>query len=85
MEHGPNMQSYEKGYKDFSLPVPETFPFPLDVFDQWGKRITLFWTDGALDKKFTFDELPKTVSGKIKRKELKTGEFLTERNSVEYG
>ena len=57
------MKSYAKEYRDFSLPVPEYFSFPLDVFDRWGERPALFWTDGVLDRKFTFNEL-KLLSSK---------------------
>lgn len=57
------MKSYEKEYRDFSLPVPEYFSFPLDVFDRWGERPALFWTNGAQDRKFTFNEL-KLLSSK---------------------
>ncbi len=32
------MKSYEKEYRDFSLPVPEYFYFPLDVFDRSAER-----------------------------------------------
>jgi len=63
MKQRPNMKSYEKEYRDFSLSLPQYFSFPLDVFDRWGKRTALFWTDGAIDRKFTFDEL-KTLSSK---------------------
>ncbi len=63
MEQRPNMEAYEKEYRNFSLPVPQYFSFPLDVFDRWGKRTALFWTDGAIDRKFTFDEL-KILSSK---------------------
>ena len=63
MEQAPNMKSYAKEYRDFSLPVPEYFSFPLDVFDRWGERPALFWTDGVLDIKFTFNEL-KLLSSK---------------------
>ena len=57
------MKDYQKEYKEFSLPVPERFSFPLDVFDKWGNRLALFWTDGEQEKKFTFDEL-KILSSK---------------------
>lgn len=63
MEQAPNMKSYEKEYRDFSLPAPEYFSFPLDVFDRWGERPALFWTDGVLERKFTFNEL-KLLSSK---------------------
>ena len=63
MEQAPNMKSYEKEYRDFSLPVPEYFSFPLDVFDRWGERPALFWTDGVMERKFTFNEL-KLLSSK---------------------
>ncbi len=57
------MKDYQKEYKDFSLPVPEKFSFPLDVFDKWKGRLALFWTDGEKEKKFSFDEL-KNLSSK---------------------
>ncbi len=63
MEQAPNMKAYAKEYRDFSLPVPENFSFPLDVFDRWGERPALFWTDGVQDIKFTFNEL-KLLSSK---------------------
>ncbi|MBI4690560.1 MAG: hypothetical protein HY754_09895 [Nitrospirae bacterium] len=69
------MNDYKKEYTNFSLPVPERFSFPLDVFDKWGDRLALFWTDGVKEKKISFADLPKTISGKIKRKELKIREF----------
>lgn len=53
----PNMQDYEKEYREFSLHVPEKFSFPLDIFDKWGERIALFWTDGSREEKFSFNEL----------------------------
>jgi acyl-coenzyme A synthetase/AMP-(fatty) acid ligase len=63
MEQPPNMKSYAKEYRDFALSVPEYFSFPLDVFDRWGERTALFWTDGILDRKFTFNEM-KLLSSK---------------------
>ena len=54
MKQTPNMQNYQKEYRDFSLPVPEYFSFPLDVFDRWQSRTALFWTDGVLDIKLSF-------------------------------
>jgi acyl-coenzyme A synthetase/AMP-(fatty) acid ligase len=51
------MKDYQKEYRDFSLSVPQRFSFPLDVFDKWGKRLALFWTDGENEKKFSFDQL----------------------------
>jgi len=57
MEQSPNMKNYEKEYKEFSFIVPEQFSFPLDVFDTWGDRLALFWTDGKKEKKFSFTEL----------------------------
>lgn len=63
MDAAPNMSDYRKEYGTFSLPVPELFSFPLDVFDRWGDRCALFWTDGAAERKFTFDEL-KVLSSK---------------------
>lgn len=63
MEQLPRMESYETAYRDFSLTVPQYFSFPLDVFDRWGNRTALFWTDGVIEKKFTFDAL-KSLSSK---------------------
>ena len=57
MEHQSNMKDYITEYRNFSLPVPERFSFPLDVFDKWGDKPALFWTDGAAEKKFSFNEL----------------------------
>ena len=52
MQSVPNMQDYSKEYKEFTLPVPDKFSFPLDVFDKWGERLALFWTDGIIEKNF---------------------------------
>jgi acyl-coenzyme A synthetase/AMP-(fatty) acid ligase len=51
------MKDYQKEYREFSLSVPERFSFPLDVFDKWGNRLALFWTDGENEKIFSFNEL----------------------------
>lgn len=50
------MTNYEKEYREFSLHVPERFSFPIDVFDKWGDQLALFWTDGTIEKKLTFNE-----------------------------
>ncbi|MEW6162180.1 MAG: acyl--CoA ligase [Nitrospirota bacterium] len=63
VELSPNMKDYQKEYKEFSLKFPERFSFPLDVFDNWGNSLALFWTDGEKEKKFSFDEL-KILSSK---------------------
>jgi len=57
------MKDYQEEYRGFSLPVPERFSFPLDVFDRWGDRTALFWTDGFIEKRLSFNEL-KTLSAK---------------------
>jgi acyl-coenzyme A synthetase/AMP-(fatty) acid ligase len=57
------MKDYKKEYRDFSFSVPERFSFPLNVFDKWGDRLALFWTDGDEEKKFSFEEL-KILSSK---------------------
>jgi hypothetical protein len=57
METPPNMKNYEREYREFSFSVPERFSFPLDVFDKWGDRPALFWTDGSAEKKFSFNQL----------------------------
>jgi len=62
MEHQSNMKDYITEYRNFSLPVPERFSFPLDVFDKWGDKPALFWTDGAAEKKFSFNELKMSSS-----------------------
>lgn len=63
MKQSPNMKDYYKEYDGFHLPVPERFSFPLDVFDKWGGRQALFWTNGTDDKIFSFSDL-KTLSSK---------------------
>lgn len=73
-----NMKDHEKEYKEFSLYVPQRFSFPLDVFDKWaeirskGERLALFWTDGVVEKKFSFNEL-KSLSSKGAGALRKTG------------
>ncbi len=57
------MKDYRKEYGKFSLSVPERFSFPLDVFDTWEERQALFWTDGVIEKRFSFNEL-KILSSK---------------------
>ncbi|MGE5238773.1 MAG: acyl--CoA ligase [Chloroflexota bacterium] len=51
------MRDYASEYGSFSLPVPEHFSFPLDVFDRWGEGLALFWTDGTVEKRLTFRDL----------------------------
>ncbi len=57
VEKAPNMTDYDREYREFVLPVPERFSFPLDVFDRWGNRQALFWTDGRRERRFTFRQL----------------------------
>ena len=57
-----DMKKYYEVIKNFKLDVPEKFSFPLDVFDKWGNRPALFWTDGNELKKFTFSELTELSS-----------------------
>ncbi len=66
------MKDYNKEYAEFSLSIPERFSFPLDVFDRWGDAAALFWTDGDIEKKFSFNEL-KTLSSKGAEALRKTG------------
>ncbi|MEK6582520.1 MAG: acyl--CoA ligase [Nitrospirota bacterium] len=71
------MQDYSKEYKEFTLPVPDKFSFPLDVFDKWGERLALFWTDGIIEKKFSFSALKKLSSkgaGAFKKMGLNKGD-----------
>ncbi len=56
-EVGPNMRDYKKEYEEFTLSVPEKFSFPLDVFDRWGERTALFWTDGLRQERYSFNAL----------------------------
>jgi len=63
MKQPPNMKNYGKEYRKFSLSVPENFSFPIDVFDRWGDKPALLWTDGIKEKKFSFKEL-KVLSSK---------------------
>ncbi len=58
-----NMKDYKKEYTGFSLQVPEKFSFPVDVFDRWGDRPALFWTDGIVEKNYTFTHI-KMLSSK---------------------
>ena len=77
MQSVPNMQDYSKEYKEFTLPVPDKFSFPLDVFDKWGERLALFWTDGIIEKKFSFSALKKLSSkgaGAFKKMGLNKGD-----------
>lgn len=58
------IEEYKKLRREFSLPVPETFSFPLDVFDRWEADSTcLFWTDGTSEKRLTFGKM-KLLSSK---------------------
>ncbi|MCL4456043.1 MAG: acyl--CoA ligase [Nitrospirae bacterium] len=66
MEQAPNMKDYRKEYAEFSWHVPERFSFPLDVFDRWAEdknNTAILWTDGAVEKMFSFNEL-KVLSSK---------------------
>ncbi|MBI4687674.1 MAG: acyl--CoA ligase [Nitrospirae bacterium] len=63
MGYSSNMKDYKKEYAGFSLPIPERFSFPLDVFDKWGDGLALFWTDGIEEKRLSFNEL-KIISSK---------------------
>jgi medium-chain acyl-CoA synthetase len=51
------MTDYDREYREFVFPVPERFSFPLYVFDKWGDRQALFWTDGSRERRFTFRQL----------------------------
>jgi acyl-coenzyme A synthetase/AMP-(fatty) acid ligase len=53
----PNMQDYKKEYDAYALRVPERFSFPLDVFDRWGERTALFWTDGLREERYSFADM----------------------------
>jgi acyl-coenzyme A synthetase/AMP-(fatty) acid ligase len=57
VEKAPNMTDYERECREFVFPVPERFSFPLDVFDGWGDRRALFYTDGSRERHFTFRQL----------------------------
>ncbi|MBI5638874.1 MAG: acyl--CoA ligase [Nitrospirae bacterium] len=72
MQRPPNMEDYGRECSGFSMPIPELFSFPLDVFDTWGDKPALLWTDGMIEKKFTFNEL-KLLSSKAAGAFRKTG------------
>ncbi|MEW6110078.1 MAG: acyl--CoA ligase [Nitrospirota bacterium] len=77
MENSPNMKSYAGEYSEFSLHVPDMFSFPLDIFDRWGKKTALFWTDGTAEKKLSFNDLKKLSSkgaGALKKAGIRTGD-----------
>ena len=56
------MKDYTKEYRGFSLQTPERFSFPLDVFDKWGEKTALLWTDGVIESKYTFGQLKRLSS-----------------------
>ncbi|NPA39432.1 MAG: acyl--CoA ligase [Thermodesulfobacteria bacterium] len=56
------LEQYYQILKNFKLEVPEKFSFPLDVFDKWGNKPALIWTDGEEVKRFTFSELTELSS-----------------------
>lgn len=51
------LKTYFEEFRNFRLTVPERFSFPLDVFDKWGDREALFWTDGDKVERYTFCKL----------------------------
>ncbi len=57
-----DMKKYYEEVKNFKLTVPEKFSFPLDVFDKWGDKTALLWTDGNEVKSFSFSELTQLSS-----------------------
>ena len=71
------MKNYQEEYDNFQLSVPESFSFPLDVFDKWGNKPALFWTDGSDESRFSFQEL-KLLSAKgasaLKGRGIKKGD-----------
>lgn len=52
-----SMKIYQEELRNFKLEVPERFSFPLDVFDKWGNRDALLWTNGEKIERFTFSDL----------------------------
>jgi acetyl-CoA synthetase/medium-chain acyl-CoA synthetase len=77
MADSPDMEEYERLRREFFLDVPAAFSFPLDIFDGWGGRPALFWTDGKKDRRFTFDELREISSrgaGFLKKKGIRPGD-----------
>jgi acyl-coenzyme A synthetase/AMP-(fatty) acid ligase len=77
MEAPPNMKDYKKEYGGFSFQVPERFSFPVDVFDKWGDKTALFWTDGAVEKRYTFGQLKRLSSkgaGALGKLGIKSGD-----------
>jgi len=77
MEGKEELAYYREIVKKFRLEVPKKFSFVLDVFDKWGKRPALIWTDGKEIKRFTFEELTKLSSklaGGFKEKGINKGD-----------
>lgn len=57
------IEEYKKLRQAFSLSVPDTFSFPLDVFDRHlPSSLCLFWTDGIKEVKLTFGEMKELSS-----------------------
>jgi acyl-coenzyme A synthetase/AMP-(fatty) acid ligase len=66
----PNMADYLATSASFRLEVPERYNYARDVVDAWAVR--------APRKLALLVELPKTISGKIRRVELREREQATE-------
>jgi len=71
------MKNYQEEYRQFRLVVPEKFSFPLDIFDRWDDGLALFWTDGEVEKTYTFRDLTVLSSkgaGALSRCGIKRGD-----------
>lgn len=71
------LEYYHKIVREFKLEVPEKFSFPLDVFDKWGNKTALIWTDGKEVRKFTFEDLTvlsSKLAGGLRRLGLQKGD-----------
>lgn len=60
-------EDYLKLRLDFSLPIPENFSFPMDVFDPWAGRLganaeCLYWSDGSRDVRISFSRMTELSS-----------------------
>lgn len=51
------MKDYKREYEGFTLRIPAQFSFPLDVVDPWGDAQALFWTDGVVERRFSFRDM----------------------------
>ncbi|GAB6182852.1 acyl--CoA ligase [Thermodesulfovibrio hydrogeniphilus] len=74
-----SIEQYYEEIRNFKIDVPEKFSFPLDVFDKWGDRTALIWTNGEEVKKFSFQDLTSLSSklaGGLKKLGIQKGDRI---------